>query len=387
LSTRSFNQILTKIRLPAEREKSHTKIARRPWLKVDGSPFFIIGMQVGERDNVPDRYLRDLAAHGINTLFYWAVRDSSGRYDLVRINHFLTQAGNNGFKVVLGLPLMGAKMPEWRRTISAYLKLIDSLKDNKAIIAWEPVDEPGADTWRDAELIEIYGLVKRKDPHRPVLVNWGDGAVPVAVGAEPCGTFKSSDFYSIDCYPFAGETRSMNGCADISVRALETSRIFGKVPHSWLQLYGGMDAWREPTGDELNYMAYLNLLYGGMFSYWNTKSNSAATWQRLGEINHQAQILADRLFLNPQAREIRMPTFQGNLAWSAWRVGREIYLITLHNSAAAETLDIDLSGVIGSRAMSGQSLFEDRTVAVRNNHIREIFSPYQSKVYVVVASN
>jgi hypothetical protein len=352
----------------------------------DRAPFFIIGMQVGGLPELPEWYLQDLAAHGINTLFFWAVQDREKRYDLPRIEGFLSKAAAHGFKVVLGLPLMGAKEPQWRKSVASFVELVDRLKTNPAILAWEPVDEPAAATWQDSELQEIYRQVKQADPSRPVFVNWAYDAVPVAVGAQPCGTLAASDFYSTDYYPFAGvEQRSMADFTGITLRALETARIFGKIPHSWIQLYGGMDAWREPTGDELNYLVYLNLLYGGMFSYWDTKSNSAANWSRVAELNRQAQILAGKLFLNPEAREIRLPSFAGNFGVSAWRAGNEIYLIVLHNGGKTERLDLALTDYQAAHAVAARSLFENRSVGVKKKRLEEVFLPYQCRVYVLSA--
>jgi len=361
------------------------RVTNRRYLKINNAPFFIIGMDIGWQYNLPDWYFDDLAAHGINTLFLAEIRNSRGTYDLTRIKNILMKANDHGFKVVLGRPLMGSKDSDWRQKNSAFKELIENLKNDPTIIAWMPVDEPAANTWNDSELLEIYNGIKQIDPYRPVFINWAYDGVPAAVGAQPRGTLKATDFYSMDYYPFAWEDRSLSGFAQYSVRMMETARIFNKIPHSWIQLYGGMDAWREPCGDELNYMVYMNLIYGSMFSYFNTKSNSPETWRRVAQINQQAKTLASSLFLNPDAREIQLPKIDKNFIYSIWITDKKFFVITLHNGEGNENLDFDLSGLVGSKAFSVRSLFEKRKVAFSGKHIKEIFSPYQSRVYVVNA--
>ena len=379
VSKRPVTVVLTRVADHPHR----VRVTDRRFLEVNGAPFFMVGMEVGARDKLPDWYLEDLAAHGINTLFLSATCSSSGAYNVSLTEALLAKANSHGLKVVLGRPLMGNKDADWRQKLLAFEKLLVRLRDNPAIIAWEIVDEPAANTWKDSELLDIYHGIRRIDPYRPIFMNWAYDGVPAEIGTQPRGTLQASDFYSKDYYPFAAKDDSTFKYAEHAVRALETARIFNKIPHAWIQLYGGMDAWREPTGAELNYMVYLNLMYGGMYSYWNTKSNSSATWSGVAEINRQAQTLARELFLNPEARESGLPEFVGNFTFSVWKKGRELYLIALHNGAESEALDYDLSRLVNYRAVSVRSLFAGPESALTGNRIKELFAPYQSRVYLV----
>jgi hypothetical protein len=359
------------------------RVTSRRGLEIDGAPFFLVGMEVGGPQALADWYLDDLVGHGINTLFLTAPTGGGGAYDLFLLEKLLGQVRRHGLKVVLGRPLMGNQDADWRRKVRAFEELIVKLRDNPAVIAWELVDEPAALTWSDAELLQIYREVRTIDPYRPVFMNWAYDGVPPEIGRQPRGTLNASDFYSKDYYPFAARDDSTFKYARHAVRALETARMSNKIPHAWIQLYGGMDAWREPTGDELNYMVYLNLLYGGMYSYWNTKSNCAATWSRVAEINRQAQTLAADLFLNPQAQEVGLPETRGNFSLSLWKRGPAWYLIVLHNGDGSENLDYPLAGLAGRQAASVRSLFEGRELKLDRGSIKERFAPYQSRVYLV----
>jgi hypothetical protein len=175
----------------------------------------------------------------------------------------------------------------------------------------------------------------------------------------------------------------MDGYTTTAIRTLETARIHRKIPHFWIQLYGGMDAWREPSGEEINYMVYVNLLYGGTISYWDTKSNSSATWERLSEINHDAKILAEELFLNSGAQEIVPPIAKGNFLYSAWKKGKRAFLVVAHNGNDKEEFVIDPSALTGKSTLGAVTLFKNKGVVMSNGLIKEIFYPFESNVYVL----
>jgi hypothetical protein len=370
------------IKLPPSRVEVRANNLRS-FISINDIPFHVIGMGVASSKMPPDWYFKDLAAHGINTVFYTHPPNARGEYDVHDVEVFLSGAARYGLKAIIGIPLSGAKVADWRQRLAGFLKLIAGLKDNTAVIGWFPVDEPAAHTWQDNELIEIYTRVKSADPYRMVFINWAYDGVPPQVGQEPRGTLGSSDVYSTDYYPFAGQRRGMEGYTTTTIRALETARIHRKIPHSWIQLYGGMDARREPTGDEVNYMAYVNLLYGGTISYWDTKSNSRATWERLSEINHEANILAEELFLNPEAQEIVPPVGKGNFLYSAWKKGKRAFLIVTHHGTDAEEFVIDPSALIGRSTLSGVTLFKNKDVVMSKGLITETFYPFESNVYAL----
>ncbi len=203
------------------------------------------------------------------------------------------------------------------------------------------------------------------------------------IGQEPRGTLAASDVYSSDYYPFSGQRHEMNGYVANALRTLETARIHGKVAHSWVQIYGGMDAWREPTGDELNFMAYLNLIYGGYISYWDTRSNSRETWARLAAINQEAKFLSEELFLNTQARELYPPSIKANFVYTVWKRGRSTLMIVAHNGNETESFSFESATVLGPHTLHAKSLFGGAGVSVVNHQIQDVFRPFECKVYVL----
>lgn len=354
----------------------------RRFISLNGTPFFIIGMGVGSWKIPDDWYFEDLANHGINTVFYTGSPNKQGRSDLPGIEKFVARAARQNLKVIVGIPLAGAKPQGWQERLEAFSWVVEKLKDNQAVIGWFPVDEPAADSWRDEELAGIYRAIKRIDPYRPIFVNWAFTGVPAAVGDEPLGTLGATDVYSSDYYPFSRTQRSMDGFISNTVRTAKTSQLFHKVSHSWLQLFGGIVASREPTGDELGYMAYLSFAYGSMVSYWDTKSNSSATWARLAQINSEIQMLANELFLNPDAVELVAPVHKDGFMHCVWRKGRQVYLMVLNDRSASAELHVALADLPVRVSSSATVFFSDRRAESHAGYLDDNFMPYEGRIYV-----
>lgn len=357
--------------------------SQRRFVTINEKPFFMVGMGVGGWKTPPDWYFTDIAAHGVNTVFYTRQPNAQGEYDDQSVEEFVAGAGRNGLKAVIGIPLAGAKVDNWRQRLAGFLKLISKFKNNSTVIGWYPVDEPAAPTWQDNEILELYREVKAIDPYRLIFVNWAYDGVPMGIGQEPRGTLASSDIYSSDYYPFAGQRHEIAGYVANTLRTLETARMFGKVAHSWIQIYGGMDAWREPTGDELNFMVYLNLIYGGYISYWDTKSNSRETWARLAAINQEAKFLSEELFLNAQARELYPPSIKANFVYSMWKRGRTMYMIVAHNGSETEDFSFESATSLGLHTQHAKVLFGRPSALAMNGQIHDVFRPFECKVYVL----
>lgn len=379
------NHIAASVKL-VKQPPSHTEVRinhLRRVISINETPLHIIGMGVGSWKSPPDWYFKDLATHGINTVFYTRPPNKNGEYNFHDVDVFVSGAAHQGLKVIIGIPLAGAKPANWRQRLAGFSRLISRFKESASVIGWFPVDEPAAHTWQDNELLEIHDAIKHLDPYRLIIINWAYDGIPAVIGQEPRGTLNSSDIYSSDYYPFAGRGHSMEGFTSTAIRALSTARISKRLSHSWIQLYGGMDAWREPTGDELTYMVYLNLMYGGYISYWDTKSNSRDTWARLAVIHREAQLLSEELFLNPEARELHHPSAKGSFFFSVWKQGHRIFLIVAHNGNETETFSHATTPLVGSRTMLAGNLFGTGEIPVVNGHLQDAFRPFECKVYVL----
>lgn len=355
----------------------------RRFFAINGVPFNIIGIAV-RPGIVPDWYLSDLKDHGINTLFYSRYPESNGEYDVEHLKSVVAAAAKHDLKVIVGMAAAGAKPKDLETRVAAFLALVERLKGYPQIIGWYPVDEPSARTWKDSELVDFYTSIKRKDPYRLVLVNWAYDGVPTAIGEQPRGTLNASDVYAIDYYPFTTPNLSLQGFTETTIRAALTASMFNKPFFSWLQLFGGDIASREPTGAELSYMAYVNFIYGGMIGYFDTKSNSAVTWEMVREINRQSKVLAEKLFLSSDASQLLKPTVTKNFLYTSWKKGSTIYLIVLNQDAVASDFSYEISRFAGIESpVILRSLFEGRTLKAIEGRITDRLGPYESRVYEI----
>ena len=94
------------------------------------------------------------------------------------------------------------------------------------------------------------------------------------MGKEPFGTLASTDVYSLRLLSIYLMNHTLPGFAIENLYVSQTARTKNKLSHVFIQLYAGGNAWREPTGDELNFMTVFALMNGSMTSYYETKSNS-----------------------------------------------------------------------------------------------------------------
>lgn len=355
--------------------------ARRT-IVVNGKPFFITGIAVGYKRDLPDWYLEDIKARGINTLFINFIPNESG-YDASAIQSMLAKVSSYKLHAIVGLPLAGAKPEGWKQKLSRFLELITIIKDNKSIIGWYPIDEPAANTWSDRELQTIYSSVKQLDPYRLVFLNWAYDGIPVRSSAEPLGGLQATDIYSFDYYPFTGRSMSLEGYTEIVSRVQNLAQYRNKPSHTWIQIFGGNDAWREPTPAELRYMVYLNLIYGSMFSYWDTKSNSAALWDELSRINNEVETLADDIFLNSASNKLYLS--ESDVVYSIWSVGNKLYIIVLNTEPSSKNIEINISSYISvlPRSYKARIYPSDNVLSINNGVIKTIVPGYAGQYFVV----
>jgi hypothetical protein len=354
----------------------------RNTLELNRSGYYIRGMMVGGYVP-PDWYVADVANHGINTLLVYPRAEANGDLHFEELDAVLRVAAKYGLNVIVGPPVAGPKNDSWKSQLDRYCELVRRFRNSPVIIGWFVADEPYAPTLHKNDLTDIYDRVKAIDPYRLAFINWVSDDISDTVGVEPHGSLAASDLYSIDYYPFGNSRNSLEGYTLDTIRALRTGALAGRPGHSWLQLYGTQDANREPTGDELNYMAYVNLLYGGDYSYWQTKSNAKPTWDRLRKINEEIKVLTNLLMLNPSASELKAPTLMGHYLYSAWKTEADSYLIVLHVWGQTESFALDLKPIFGPKASQVRTYFDDVSVDIPGAMLNDSFNAYGTRVYKI----
>jgi len=353
----------------------------RNTLDLDKAGYEIRGVMVG--GVVPaEWYFTDIVDHGINTMVYYPRSRSDGSLNTRELDDMLKLAEKFGVKIIIGPMVMGQHDATWGPQLDRYADLVRHYRNCAAIIAWFVVDEPVVSN--PAELVGIYARFKALDPYRLVFGNWGAGDVPARIGAGPPGTLAATDMYSIDHYPFANNHNGLEeDYALTTIRALRTGALAARPIHSWLQLYGSLDVSREPTGDELNFMAYVNLLFGGNYSYFAIRSTARPTWDRVREIDGEASKLMELLWFNQQATELKPPSLVGRYLYSAWKTPTAAFLLVLHDSDRTEPFVIELKRIFGSKISRATRYFQKSSPTLVDGMLHDSFGAFATQVYEI----
>ena len=352
----------------------------RNTIDLDKVGYQIRGVMVG--GVVPaEWYFEDIVDHGINTILYYPRTRADGSFETREFDQMLNLAEKYGLKVVVGPMVMGRENDGWKRTLDYYADLVRAYCKSAAIIGWFIADEPGPS--KPDELQKIYSRFKALDPYKLVFVNWGSDDVPAGIGDQPPGSLRSTDLYSIDYYPFANTTTSMETYTLRTIRVLRSGALAARPSHSWLQLYGSLDVSREPTGDELSYMAYVNLLFGGNYSYFTIRSTAKPTWDRVRDIDGEISTLMGLLWFDRSAIQLKTPTLVGNYLYSAWRTPAGYFLIVLHDSDRTESLAMELESIFGPRISDAHVYFQGSRSKVLQGRLYDSFGPYSTRVYQI----
>jgi hypothetical protein len=349
-------------------------------LELNAVAYQIRGVIVGDVIP-PEWYFTDVVDHGLNTLLYWPRDAVGGGFNTDELDAVLKLVEKHGMKLIIGPAVMGEQNSSWKPRLDHYVDLMRRYRNNSSIIGWYVVDEPRAPTLARNDLLNIYARVKAADPYRLVFINWGSDDVPAAVGAEPHGTLAATDLYSIDYYPFSNDVTSMEIYTLRTIRVALTAALAARPAHYWIQLYGGADVSREPTGEELNYMMYVDLLYGANYSYWAIRSNAKPTWDRVQHTNGEISALMQLLWFNPAAQELEPPKLTGNYLYSAWKAPSGNYLIVLHVADRTEPFAMDMKRLFGSKIVQASGYFDKTPDKLVDGRLQDSFGAYATRVY------
>ena len=261
----------------------------------------------------------------------------------------------------------------------------------------------------NGDLIEIYNHIKGVDPYRPVLLNWS-GNMGDVVGQEPHtfyrdddspSVFEATDIYSrTGSYPFTRRTyykgSKLSEYVKVNITAQRTAKAFNKGAHGWIQMWGFYDAWREPSVPEYRYMAYLNVIYGSMYSYFG-KPFSTHSWDNISEIQKETKEIAEIIFDKDSQIlfEPRIDSDQKNFIYTAVKDKNEdIYLIVMRNNHPITNSFDQEQFVFNPFTISDNgfttqphitSKYESNRLVPTNatGLVQEYFSTWETRVYVI----
>ncbi|MBI3408205.1 MAG: hypothetical protein HY040_07600 [Planctomycetes bacterium] len=245
---------------------------------VDGKPFFPIGLYYTseEFEDTSGKLLRDLRAYGFNTLGFYRWGQPNWRQELDRANQAGLKVwirGENGF--ALDTP----------QAEKAALDQVRQARDHPALLFWEFQDEPILNKVSIEGARKGYKLVKREDPHHPLLVVEWPGATDRFELWKGIG-----DIFATDLYPIPRErqygrlpnhdiTQMRDYLEALSKAHKDRPRLLVLQAWAWEPLKDGERGY--PTPVESRFMAYQAVIHGakGLHYYGQvhcSRPNSAA---------------------------------------------------------------------------------------------------------------
>ncbi|MGE0607019.1 MAG: hypothetical protein AB7O62_07990 [Pirellulales bacterium] len=377
---------------------------------VRGEPFFPIGLYYcqEELDDPTGQGMKELREAGFNTMGYyrWNSPDWKQELDLAHDNGLMVwYRGVDGFAITDDAG--EGRVVEQLRTY----------RDHPSLLMWEFQDEPILNQVPVDQARRGQALVRREDPHHPILVCHWPGAADRFESWKDLGDIVMTDLYPIPREKGYGRlpNKDITQMRDYLERLREAHgdkpRMLVLQAWSWDPLKYGERGY--PTVAESRFMAYQAVLHGakGLLYYGQyrcTKPNSAAAlWSQAEDPTVREREFQRCLELNGKFWKEHRPFFKELEQASKIFVLREADPATAVSVAPADgsnaiTVSTRQSGdrlyalAINASPTAGQFklilpsawkdakltvLFEDRTVQVKNGKLIDQFKPYDVHVY------
>ncbi len=368
-----------------EPRDNEVKVDRiRRVLLVDGEPFFVFaplqvfhvpsGHPYGNYDHVIDTLMEWWANHGFNTLHVGAnVDEIKGHWGERIWDRVFKAADKHGIKVIVFWT------GHWHRVLcydhEKLEKLISKWKDNPALLAWMPSDEPEIyDGVKPEDVAAGIMKVKKLDPYHPVYINYTQiGPVSRYAGLP-------GDIMSLDYYLTAVDGRTI----EETLRFVDIMEELSKqrnIP-TWNFIVGNnlSNHHREITAEEQIAQTYGNVIGGASgLQYLFGQIYGRRHWEAYKRLNVELQSLAPVLF---SGEETDQAAVSPSTVLSITRRYRgKAYIIAVNIYEREIPAVFDVSGM--ADAKEAKVLFEDRTLKTERGAIRDTFMPFQRHVYEI----
>jgi len=382
-------------------EPAKVTIGRDLALRVDGKPFFPIGIYHLPAGDEP--YL-ELAAAGFNLVRCGSSRDA------------LDKAHAAGLKawVPLGGYLAFDKDIDTERAQLA--EVVGKLKDHPALLAWESVDEP-AWTYMKAEqrvpaahLISGYRALKQFDADHPVWLNHAP--------ANLVGTMReynaAADIIACDIYPvivpglqpmyalwddgYQGDLLNIY-ISQVGEYVEKMKRVAEPGKPVWMVLQGfawamlekeeerHTDKIRFPTYDETRFMAYDAIVHGAKgILYWGVSYTPQPSpfWSDLkrvvGELSGLHDVLAAaEMDVSVEIRYHELGhSVDAGVAVLAKELDGHVYLLTTNDDKNPVKVTFNITP---QHDCAAEVVAENRQVAVKAGSFTDSYRPFDTHVY------
>ena len=360
-------------------------------LKVNGKPFFPIGMYSASTTDFPA-----LAAAGFNVVHSYGWDHTADADVPAWGKEFLDAAAKNGLMTLVGMNRDEVKAKKYANS-AARVRLF---RDHPAVLAWHTMDEPGVGIGKkdlkelaaDAFMPGIYRVIKENDTRHPVT------AVVCRFSDHQRFTL-SMDVHQADYYPvppipaanfigtgFAGIARHPGLVREASGGAKPLWFVCQAFDYALYQKDRDVPAeWRRfPTRDELRSMSYTAVASGarGIF-YWAMSElrefvregqSSEDYWQRLSSVTRELHELSPVLTAETPETFLQ----QDNVAALIKSDGRDLYIIAANYERKPTKTVLQVPGIVNATA---QMVYGEGTAPVVEGKLTLNLTESEARVY------
>ncbi len=360
-------------------------------LKVNGKPFFVIGMYSASTADFPT-----LAAAGFNVVHSYGWDHKADGAVAAWGNEFLDAAAQNGLMALVGMNRQEVVAEKYTNS-AVRVRLF---RDHPAVLAWHTMDEPGAgigekdlkELSADAFMPGIYRVIKENDSHHPVT------AVVCRLADHqrftPSLDVHQADYYPIPPFPagnfigtgFAGIARHPRLVREASCGAKPLWFVCQAFDYALYQKDKDVPAeWRRfPTREELRTMSYTAVASGarGIF-YWSMNElrklvtegqSSEDYWQRLSSVTRELHELSPVL----TAETPETFSQKDNVVALIKSDGRDLYIIVANYERKPTKTALRVPGIVNATA---QMVFGEGTAPVIEGKLTLNLNSIESRVY------
>ncbi|MBC7330079.1 hypothetical protein H5T88_06945 [bacterium] len=364
-----------------QRMKAKVYIDEKQRLRVDGKPFFPIGLYLGPTE---DEHLERISKAGFNTIlcYGYGVGQNPEAY--------MERALKYGLKVIYSVkdfyegtayfPKMGKSGLELAK------EYVLKFRDHPALLAWYINDE--LPITYIPKLTEMYKLIKSLDPNHPqfqVLYQIPDLEF----------YYNCTDIMGVDPYPIPSRPISMvSEWTSSAVKAMSNAKPVWVVPQifDW-SVYNPANKPREPTFEEKKNMFYQALINGAKgliaYSYFDLLRTTGGKeapkelfekrWREVCEIVAEIKKIVPVILEGEDLGKLKGIPESEKLQARGILYKGQLYILIANTSDATLSIDISLP-LRGWKSATG---FNGEQIVIKDDKLHIDLEPLEATTYVL----
>ena len=254
--------------------------------------------------------------------------------------------------------------------------LICRWRNEPALLAWMPEDEPEIKQVKPEEIKEAIEFIKELDPYHPVYINYTQMGPAMRYAGLP------GDIMSLDYYLTAVEGRTVRDILNY-VDVMEDVAIPMHIP-TWNFIVGSNldNHSREISAEEQVAQTYGNIVSGATgLGYFFGQLAGKKHWQAFKNLDREIKELEPLIFSPEKTAQIKCGS--PSVLTMTRKCKDAVYLIAVNVENTAVDVPFDLSSLSLKDGAEASLLFEDRKIKAEGKVLKDKFAPFERHVYKI----